>query len=70
VPDNSLSDASPSDHRDYAARIFLTPFLPDAKSPLSGLGFGIGASSGNNDGIALPSYKTFGQKASLPSRPV
>jgi phosphate-selective porin OprO/OprP len=61
VPDNSLSDTSPSDHRDYAARIFLTPFLPDTKSPLNGLGFGIGASSGNDDGIALPSYKTFGQ---------
>ena len=44
VPDNSLSDASVSDHRDYAARIFLTPFLPEAKSPLSGLGVGIGAS--------------------------
>src|SRR3984957_15815462 len=28
VPDNGLSDASPSSHRDYAARIFLTPFLP------------------------------------------
>ncbi len=61
VPDNSLSDSSPSDHRDYAARIFLTPFLPNAKSPLSGLGFGIGASSGNDDGLALPAYKTFGQ---------
>jgi len=61
VPDNGLSDASASDHRDYAARIFLTPFLPDTKSPFSGLGFGIGASSGNDDGIALPSYKTFGQ---------
>ena len=61
VPDNSLSDTSPSDHRDYAARIFLTPFLPDTLSPFNGLGFGIGASSGNDDGIALPSYKTFGQ---------
>jgi phosphate-selective porin OprO/OprP len=61
VPDNGLSDASPSDHRDYAARIFLTPFLPNTLSPLSGLGIGIGASSGNDDGIALPSFKTFGQ---------
>ena len=61
VPDNGLSDASVSGHRDYAARIFLTPFLPDAKSPLNGLGFGIGASSGSDDGIPLPSYKTFGQ---------
>jgi len=61
VPDNGLSDASVSDHRDYAARIFLTPFLPNTNHPLSGLGFGIGASSGNNDNIPLPSYKTFGQ---------
>jgi len=61
VPDNGLSDASPSDHRDYAARIFLTPFLPDTHSPLNGLGIGLGASSGNDDGIPLPSYKTFGQ---------
>jgi phosphate-selective porin OprO/OprP len=61
VPDNSLSDASVSDHRDYAARIFLTPFLPETKSPLSGLGVGIGATSGNVDGLALPAYKTLGQ---------
>ncbi len=61
VPDNSLSDAAVSLHRDYAARLFLTPFAPEKKSPLSGLGFGIGASSGNVDGLALPSYKSFGQ---------
>ena len=53
VPDNSLSDASVSDHHDYAARIFITP--------LAGLGVGIGASSGNVDGLTLPAYKTFGQ---------
>jgi phosphate-selective porin OprO/OprP len=61
VPDNGLSDASPSGHRDYAARIFLTPFLPEAKNPLSGLGVGVAATSGSVDGIALASYKTFGQ---------
>ena len=61
VPDNGLSDTSVSSHRDYAARIFLTPFLPDTNHPLSGLGFGIGASSGSDDSIPLPSYKTFGQ---------
>ena len=60
VPDNSLSDASASDHRDYAARIFLTPFLPESDSRLSGLGVGIGATSGNVDGLALPAYKTLG----------
>jgi len=61
VPDNSLSDASVSDHRDYAARMFLTPFRPAAKNPLSGLGVGIAATSGNVDGLTLPAYKTFGQ---------
>jgi phosphate-selective porin OprO/OprP len=61
VPDNGLSDTSPSSHRDYDGRVFLTPFLPDAKSPLNGLGVGIGATTGNVDGIALPAYKTFGQ---------
>jgi len=61
VPDNGLSDASPSGHRDYAASIFLTPFLPEAKNPLSGLGVGMAATTGSVDGIALASYKTFGQ---------
>jgi phosphate-selective porin OprO/OprP len=61
VPDNSLTDAAVSDHRDYAARVFLTPFAPDTKNPLHGLGFGIGATSGNVDGEALPAYKSFGQ---------
>jgi len=60
VADNGLSDASVSDHRDYAARLFLTPFQPDANL-LSGLGVGIGSSFGNDDNIPLPSYKTFGQ---------
>jgi phosphate-selective porin OprO/OprP len=60
VPDNSLTDTAVSDHRDYTGRIFLTPFQPD-ENALSGLGFGIGASSGNVDGEALPAYKTFGQ---------
>jgi|CZKE01.1.fsa_nt_gi phosphate-selective porin OprO/OprP len=61
VPDNGLSDAAATSHRDYAARLFLTPFNGTAKNPLSGLGFGSGISGGNVDGIALPSYKTFGQ---------
>lgn len=62
VPDNGLSDASASNHRDYAARLFLTPFARSGgEGPLSGLGFGVGATSGNVDGEALPSYKTVGQ---------
>jgi len=61
VADNGLSDVSVSDHRDYAARLFLTPFQPDAGNLLRGLGVGIGSSFGNDDGVPLPSYKTFGQ---------
>jgi phosphate-selective porin OprO/OprP len=65
VPDNGLSDTSPSSHRDYAGRLFLTPFLPDQNKYLQGLGFGLAATGGNVDGIALPSYKTFGQNSFL-----
>lgn len=60
VPDNSLSDTSPSNSRDYTARLFGTPFQPN-ENLLSGLGFGIGAQSGSVDGDALPAYKTVGQ---------
>jgi phosphate-selective porin OprO/OprP len=65
VPDNSLGDAAVSDHRDYSARLFLSPFQPD-HNVLSGLGFGMGSSFGNVDGEALPAYKTFGQNSFLP----
>lgn len=66
VPDNSLSDSSPGNHRDYAGRFFLTPFAVSEKSPLKGLGFGIGASGGGADGVGLPSFKTAGLNAFFP----
>jgi phosphate-selective porin OprO/OprP len=62
VPDNSLGDNAVSNHRDYAARMFLTPFLPD-ENVLSGLGFGMGTTFGSTDGQALPSFKSFGQNS-------
>lgn len=61
VPDNGLSDVAVSSHRDYAARLFLTPFNGASGNPLSGLGFGSGISGGGVDGQPLPAYKTFGQ---------
>jgi phosphate-selective porin OprO/OprP len=61
VPDNSLTDASVSSHRDYNARLFLTPFNGTSLKALSGLGFGSGVDGGGVDGEPLPSYKTFGQ---------
>jgi phosphate-selective porin OprO/OprP len=66
VPDSSIgTDTAVSDHRDYAARLFLTPFEPNEKNLLRGLGVGFAASGGNTDGEALPSYKTFGQESFL-----
>ena len=61
VPDNGMSDSAASNHRDFAGRVFLTPFRGGVENPLSGLGFGAGTSGGGNSGIALPNYKTFGQ---------
>lgn len=64
VPDNSLSDTSPSNSRDYTARLFATPFQPEHDF-LSGLGFGLGAQGGSMDGVTLPAYKTVGQNTFL-----
>jgi phosphate-selective porin OprO/OprP len=66
VADNGLSDAAVSSHKDYAARLFFTPFQPEKASPLRGLGFGMGASSGNVDGLPLPSFKSAGQSSIFP----
>lgn len=66
VPDSSIgTDTAVSNHRDYAARLFLTPFRPSEHNPLQGLGFGFAATGGNTDGEALPSFKTFGQNSFL-----
>lgn len=65
VPDNSLSDSAVSNHRDYTARLFFTPFQPD-EGAFSGLGFGFGSSFGSVDGEGLPSFKSFGQNSFFP----
>jgi len=63
VPDSSIgTDTAVSDHRDYAARLFLTPFAPN-ENVLKGLGLGVAVEGGSTDGEALPSYKTFGQES-------
>jgi phosphate-selective porin OprO/OprP len=61
-----LGDAAVSSHRDFAARLFLTPFNGKVGNPLSGLGFGSGIAGGGVDGIPLPAYKTFGQTSFFP----
>jgi phosphate-selective porin OprO and OprP len=60
VPDNGLSDTSPSNSRDYTARIFTTPFQPE-HNLLKDFGFGFATQGGSMDGVALPAYKTVGQ---------
>jgi phosphate-selective porin OprO/OprP len=61
VPDNGIgSDISPTGHREFAARIFATPFEPN-EGFLRGLGFGAAGSGGSDDNVPLPSYKTVGQ---------
>jgi phosphate-selective porin OprO and OprP len=66
VPDNGLGDTAASGQRDFAGRLWLTPFAPSAANPLAGLGFGAGISGGNADGIALAGYRSFGQASFLP----
>ncbi len=49
--------------KDLAARIFAQPWKNDGGSPLQGLGFGLGASTGREkSGSGLASYKTDGQQ--------
>lgn len=50
---------------DYAARVFLQPFINSDNFSLRGLGFGVGATWQDLDGVAtnpyLPSYRSQGQ---------
>lgn len=70
VPDSSIgTDTAVSSHRDYAARLFLTPFALSDKALLRGLGFGFASQGGPTDGEALPAYKTFGQQSFLTFAP-
>jgi len=50
----------------YSGRLFATPFVNDKESALKGLGFGVGAATGNYDGTAsaplVNAYRTDGQQ--------
>jgi phosphate-selective porin OprO/OprP len=65
VPDGASADADTNDAKDYAARVFLQPFV-NGSGPLKNLGFGIAGSSGDQEGTAaapnLPAYRTPGQQ--------
>ncbi len=62
VQDGASGDSDVADdHKDIAGRLFVHPFRKTSIGPLQGLGFGVGASLGNQAGT-LPSYKTTGQQ--------
>jgi phosphate-selective porin OprO/OprP len=49
------------DEKDFAARLFATPFVNTSHSPLRGLGFGVAGTIGNQEG-ALRNFVTPGQQ--------
>jgi phosphate-selective porin OprO/OprP len=64
VPDLGNGDNDVSDAKDFAGRVFFQPFTT---GPLTGLGFGVGASTGLERGTtaapALATYRTPGQQS-------
>lgn len=65
TPDGGSVDVDVNDGKDLAARLFFQPFLAGG-GPLKGLGFGIAATSGDQEGtVAAPGlagYRTPGQQ--------
>ena len=65
VPDGRNSDLDIHDNKDYAARLFATPFAASEIPALEGLGIGVAGSAGNEHGTlaapALPTYLSPGQ---------
>jgi phosphate-selective porin OprO and OprP len=60
MTDGTSGDLDTNDGKDIVGRLFLQPFKNRSYSVLNGLGIGVGASDGNQQG-SLPSYKTAGQ---------
>jgi phosphate-selective porin OprO/OprP len=59
--DGASIDGDTNDGKDFAGRVFATPFAKHTGHPLQGLGFGISATTGRQEGAVLPSFKTSGQ---------
>lgn len=72
LPDGDTSDGDANDGKDAAVRIFAHPFRHTEIEPLRGLGLGVAATYGNQEGkvdaskktftSGLPTYKTSGQQ--------
>lgn len=67
VADGSSGDSDIDDGKDLAARLFATPFKNADIPALAGLGFGVGASYGDQEGATnttgLAGYRTAGQQS-------
>lgn len=59
--DGGSADFAAGEGREAVARVFLTPWKPNAKHPLSGLGFGIAGSTGDQSHGALPTVRSASQ---------
>ena len=58
APDGTnLTDADTNKAKDVDGRVFFTPFAKNGPAAVRGLGFGLGVTSGRQNG-ALPTYKT------------
>jgi phosphate-selective porin OprO/OprP len=61
VPNNTASvDSDLNDGKDFVGRAFATPFELSENEWLKNLGFGLGASVGDERGSTISTYKTYG----------
>jgi phosphate-selective porin OprO and OprP len=64
VPDGGSSDLDTNDGKDFVGRVFLQPFVRNGVAHAgSGLGIGLAASHGRQNGTALPTYRTTPQSS-------
>ena len=64
VPDGGSSDLDTNDGKDFVGRVFFQPFVrKGANHKGSGLGLGVAASHGRQNGTVLPTYRTTPQSA-------
>jgi phosphate-selective porin OprO/OprP len=65
APDGTNIDGDSNDGKDVAGRLFLTPFTKSGPAALKGLGFGVGVTSGRQNGATLPTLKSTGGQTSF-----
>jgi len=65
APGGASIDADSNAGKDLVGRIFATPFAQTGPAALRGLGFGLGASSGRQNGPTLSVFKTTGGQATF-----